>query len=409
MYSSSTQIILTSSPDGSITAYDAFTGTILTHFSGSRSPRHGLALVGKAFIAATHISSTTASGSIHLYNWWSPTALHHIPVSEPVASLAATPDGSYLFAGSLSGSVYALKIPSGNVIQSSSAHKNSVSCLAITNDSSLLISGGVDGTISVIPIFQLVEDSTNDGSIEPILLSFVAHDGPITAIAPLMGSSHSYAVSCSTDCTCKLWSILNGTNLRTITFPCSISGIALDPTDTEFYAAGSNGLIYSGLLKVSSKKDVCRVRKLATWSEKHVGAIVSVSVINLGLNLVSAAEDGSVCVWNVETRQSIMAFSNKFESISNMVVAGGIGDGRCVGMSSVVNESGIRFARFPGKEIIRSVRDAIEMESVWNEAVKDRGRAIDMLESALEVYERLLELILKEARGSTGNKNEYSK
>lgn len=70
-----------------ITAYDFFSGTTVARFSSSRSPCHGLVLAGKAYIDASHISSVTSSGSIHLYNWWSSTAFHHLPVSEPVAPL----------------------------------------------------------------------------------------------------------------------------------------------------------------------------------------------------------------------------------------------------------------------------------------------------------------------------------
>ncbi|KAH8494241.1 hypothetical protein H0E87_020851 [Populus deltoides] len=77
--------------------------------------------------------------------------------------------------------------------------------------------------------------------------SFYANDGPATAV--VKGSSHSTVISCSTDCTCKLRSLLDGTNLCRITFPCTISGIALDPTETEFYASGADGLIYKGFLK----------------------------------------------------------------------------------------------------------------------------------------------------------------
>ena len=109
--SSSHPIVLTSSPDGPIIAFDAASGVPLCHFSGSRSPCHGLALVGKSFIAASHISQETASGSIHLYNWWSSTALHNFLVPEPVVPLAVSPDGLYLFAGGLSGFIYALSVP----------------------------------------------------------------------------------------------------------------------------------------------------------------------------------------------------------------------------------------------------------------------------------------------------------
>ncbi|KAJ6423514.1 hypothetical protein OIU84_024471 [Salix udensis] len=256
-------VVLTSSPDGPVTAYDIFSGTALARFSGSRSPRHGIVLAGKAYVAVSHVSSTTSSGSIHLYNWWSPTAFHHLPVPEPVAPLAATPDGSFLFAGGLSGNIYALSIPSGNILKSFPAHTKPVSCLTISNDGSLLVSGGDDGTILAAPIFQLVEQAT---------------------------------------------------------------GIALDPTGTEFYAAGADGLIYKGFLKAGSRKEASRMHELVILADKHGGAIISVVMMNEGKNLVSAAEDGRVYLWEVERGQVIMVLGNNMESISDLVVASGIGD-----------------------------------------------------------------------------------
>ncbi|CAK7351831.1 unnamed protein product [Dovyalis caffra] len=402
MSSSSREIVLTSSPDGPITAYDIFSGTTLARFSGSRSPRHGLVLAGKAYIAASHISSATASGSIHLYNWWSSTAFHHLPVPEPVAPLAATTDGSFLFAGGLSGNVYALSIPSGNILKSFPAHTKPVSCLTISSDGSLLISGGDDGTILVVPIFQLVEQTRDENCSDLMLHSFVAHDGPVTAIN-CMGFCHSTVISCSADCTCKLWSLLDGTNLRKITFPCAVAGIALDPTETGFYAAGTDGLIYKGYLKVGSRKEVSRMLELGTWVEKHGGAIISVVMINEGKNLVSAAEDGSVYLWEVERGQVIMVLGNNMESISDLAVASGIGDGKRQGVraSSDTNKSGGGGIGLSGKEFNRTVKDTVEIEDVMSVAAKDRSKAIDMLESAIGVYERLLELILKEAKGGS--------
>jgi pre-rRNA-processing protein IPI3 len=400
--SSSREIVLTSSPDGPITAYDIFSGTTLARFSGSRSPRHGLVLAGKAYIAASHISSATASGSIHLYNWWSSTAFHHLPVPEPVAPLAATPDGSFLFAGGVSGNVYALSIPSGNILKSFPAHTKPVSCLTISNDGSLLISGGDDGTILVVPIFQLVEQTTDGNCSDLMLHSFVAHDGPVTSIT-CIGFCHYTVISCSTDCTCKLWSLLDGTNLRKITFPCAISRIALDPTGTEFYAAGADGSIYKGFLKVGSRKQVSRMLELAILADKHGGAIISVVMTNAGKNLVSAAEDGRVYLWEVERGLVIMVLGNNMESISDLVVASGIGDARRQGVRAGdnMNKSVGGGIVLSGKEFTRSIKDTVEIEDVLSVAAKDRSKAIDMLESAIGVYERLLELILKEAKGGT--------
>ncbi|WCJ32325.1 hypothetical protein M5689_013758 [Euphorbia peplus] len=394
----SPEILLTSSPNGLITAYSTISGTILARFSGSRSPPHGLTLVGKTCIAASHISLATASGSIHLYNWWSSSALHHLPLPEPVAPLVATPDGSFLFAGGLSGHLYALSIPSGNIVRSFHAHNKPLSCLLISPDSSLLISGGDDGFIVTMPIYPLVSDSASECLV---LHRFVAHKGPVTAISAYMGLCFPIIASCSTDCTCKLWSVLDGTNLNTVAFPCPISGIVFGETGETFYGAGSDGVIYKGCFQVGSK------RRFEVWSEKHGEPVVSVAMVNGGKNLVSAAEDGSVFVWEIERGRVIMVLGDNMEGISDVAVAKGIDNGK-LGNGAEMNDAFCSGNEgLSGKQLrSRPIKDALDIEDVWGVAANDRRKAIDMLESAIGVYEKLLKLILKEAKGGTNKNNE---
>jgi|UniRef100_A0A2N9EI27 pre-rRNA-processing protein IPI3 len=413
MSSSSHEIVLTSSPDGPIIAYDASSGALLARFTGTQSPRQGLTLVGNTLIAASHISSTTASSSIHLYNWWSSTVFHHIPLLEPAAPLIATPDSLYLFAGGISGNIHALSLPSRNVLKEFHAHDSPVSCLKISDDGSLLISGGDDGTIVVIPIFQLVGASTDENACNFILHRFVAHADSVTDITSgNIGLCNSTIISCSLDCTCKFWNLLHGTHLRTVEFPCTVFGVALDPTESEFYAAGLDGFVYKGTMKVESKQLVSRGCEVVKWTQKHDGAVMSLVMMNEGRNLVSAAEDGSVWVWEVTTGQVIMALGSKMgRSISDMVVATGTGisygKGHGVRMDAESNESGGNWSLgLSGRELSLQVKQTREMEDILSVVAKDRRRAIDMLESAIEMYERLLELILKEAKKGSSNGGE---
>ncbi|KAJ0102531.1 hypothetical protein Patl1_04942 [Pistacia atlantica] len=83
------------------------------------------------------------------------------PLPEPVAPVISTPDGLYLFTGGVSGSIYVISLPSGDILRSFSAHKKPVTCLEISIDGSLLISGGDDGRIVTVPIFQLVDHHTS--------------------------------------------------------------------------------------------------------------------------------------------------------------------------------------------------------------------------------------------------------
>lgn len=406
--SSLNEVILTSSPEGPITAYNPSSGAILAHFSGSRSPRRGLTFAGKPFIAASHISPTTGSGSVHLYNLWSSTPLHNIPVPEPVAPLATTADGSYLFTGGLSGNVYAISVPKGDILRSFSAHDKPVSCLKISPDGSLLISGGDDGVIATVPIFQLVDEHTDDKNPDDLMLQkFVAHNDSVTAITCCMGSFNSIIISCSMDYTCKFWRLLNGTHLSTVTFPCAIMGLALDPTETDFFAAGSDGLIYKGLLKYQSRQQMHKGQELVTLANRHDGVVVSVMMMNEGKNLVSAAEDGSVYIWEIEKRQVVMVLKNELAgSISEMVIATGIGGSRGCGVvktGKAGNDSGGGVFEMYGEKLLDlSIKNTIELENVMTVAEKDRSKAIDMLESAIAMYERLLELILKEAIAMAG-------
>ncbi|KAK8542794.1 hypothetical protein V6N13_136659 [Hibiscus sabdariffa] len=394
-------VVLTSSPDGPITAFDAVSGISLCHFSGSRSPRHGLALVGNSFIAASHISPEATSASIHLYNWRSPSALHNLLVPEPVAALSATPDGLYLFAGGLSGCVYAISVPSGDILKSYSAHNKPVSCLKLSEDGSLLISGCDDGTVSYVPIFQIVEASPDTSSAGLMLQRFVAHDGSVTAIDTSTSQCNSTMITCSLDCTVKFWGLLDGTKLRTVAFPCPIMGIALDQIRTEFFAAGSDGFIYKGLINVGSKIHVNQGHEYTRWAQGHESGIVSLVMASETRNLVSASEDGMVFVWETETGEAIMGLGNHIGSISEMVVATGMGQGLKVGKK--VENFGDGYGGISRVELSRTLKDTLDIEEALRVAAKDRSRAIDMLESAISTSEKLLELILKEAKKGPGS------
>ncbi|XP_077237604.1 protein ROOT INITIATION DEFECTIVE 3-like [Tasmannia lanceolata] len=396
MTSSSREIILASSPDGPITAYDTFTGTNLAGFSGSRSPRKGLALAGKTLIAASHISSATGSGSICLYNWWSSAAFYHILTPEPVAPLAVTPEGLYLFSGGLSGHIHAFSLPSGNVLRSFPAHCKPVTCLVINDDASLLISGGDDGTIIIFPILRLLDASSKENSARLSLYEISAHTLSVTDITTTMGGCNSTIISCSLDSTCKFWSLANGNHVRTVCFPCVIWCLVVDPTESEFYAGGSDGRVYVGALKVGRRQCANTGAEVAPWIPEHGGMVTAVEMANQGRNLVSASEDGCIRVWEVEGGRVVRVVGQGRGGISDLVVAKGVGGGGGGGENIVFGGQNMGFS---GREICRPVREVGEMEEWLGVVVKDRSRAIDTLEASIGTYEKLLGLFLKEAKG----------
>ncbi|KAI3769374.1 hypothetical protein L6452_00475 [Arctium lappa] len=382
----SPEILLIASPDGPITAYDPYSGTVLARFNGSRCPRNGIAIVGKDRFAVSHISPETGAGSVRFYYWWSPSCTQTVPLPEPVAPLAATVDGSYLFAGGISGRIHAVSVTSGVIIRSFSAHEKPVSCLASNCDGSLLLSGSDDGTIAVLPIILLLDASFDTESRFSNFNRLIGHESSVTGLTAGIGSSGSVMISSSLDWTCKIWSLVTGIHLQTVTFPAPVWCTALDPSETELYGAGTDGSIYKRKLKVSTRKQVEKRGVTVAWSGDHGGAVVAMEMLNYGRTLLTVCENGEICVLEVESGKMVSGFGGKIGGVSGVAVArGGGGFGKraeCGGY-------------FGGKEFGKPVA---EMEEVLKVVVEDRQRAISNLESAIEINERLLKLMLREAK-----------
>ncbi|KAM0943080.1 putative transcription factor WD40-like family [Dioscorea sansibarensis] len=322
-----TDIILTSSTDGPIIAQDHLTGAVLGQFSVTRSPRKGLAFTSGGLIAASHVT-LSASGFIHLFNWWSSSVFQSVPLPEPVAPLVATPNGSFLFAGGLSGRIYILSLPSCDLIRSCQAHQRTVSCLNINSDGSLVISGSDDGTIAVFPIISLIDisstESSDDDSVQT-LYRFIAHSMSITGIASGTGGCNSIFISCSLDCMIKFWSLANGACLRTVHLQCPLWSVILDSTDGEAYAGGSVGRVYAVAVKKRRRRRRLSGEEdgVVAWSaEESGGAVVALAMVNGDRNLVSASEDGMITIW--EAGQVVKVLRHGQNGVSDLLVARGV-------------------------------------------------------------------------------------
>ncbi|KAH7674344.1 pre-rRNA-processing protein IPI3 protein [Dioscorea alata] len=396
-----TDIILTSSTDGPIIAQDHITGAVLAQFSVTRSPRKGLTFTSGGLIAASHVTPS-ASGFIHLFNWWSSSVLQSVPVPEPVAPLVATPNGSFLFAGGLSGHIYILSLPSCDLLRSFPAHQRTVSCLTINSDGSLVISGSDDGTIAVFQIISLLDisstESSDDNTVQT-LYKFIAHSMSITGIASgSTGGCNSIIISCSLDCMIKFWSLANGACLRTVHLQCALWSVILDLTDAEAYAGGSDGRVYGVALKKMRRRGLSGDEDgVVAWSaEESGGAVIALAMVNGDRNLVSASEDGTIMMW--EAGQVVKILRHGQNGVSDLLVARGVSraaggvrrdEGNCFfnGLSSMPCVEGMH----------RDVKEMEEMQQWLGVVVKDRRRAIDVLETAIKTYKRLLGLLLKEA------------
>lgn len=325
---------------------------------------------------------------------------------EPVAPIAATPDGSYLFSGScLTGRVYAFSLPSGDLYGSFQAHRQPISCLAIDKDSTWLISAAEDGTIAVFPVLRLLDVSSDrHDSAQLALHQFAAHSSAVTCIAfGPGGCSTSFIASSSLDGTCKFWSIANGADLlQTVRFSCPMWCITVDATNSSAYAGGADGQVYAVPMKRRRRRE--EVEVVAWQAERRTGPVTAVAMANDGKNLVSASEEGMIRIWDVESGSVVRAFGHERDgTVSGLLVASGFGGCRMIDdkFAGCNVTSGRGFCE---RHIDRkSSRDVEEREEcLLGVVAEDRKRAIDMLEISIETYEKLLGILLREAKNGGG-------
>ncbi|KAH9302211.1 hypothetical protein KI387_013794 [Taxus chinensis] len=324
------EMVLACSPSaaGIVTVWDLSTGLELLHFHGCSSPRNAITTIGNdtSFFAASQVLEPFAISppSICFWTWSSPQIHHRIFPSEQIGPLACTSNGVYLAGGGYSGQIYIWELPSGQLTRSWHAHKNTVRSLILSDDESLLVSSGDDGFVSVWPLIRILDIAEGlDGETQlPCLYSWAAHSFPVTGIASGIGGCNAVVVSCSLDCTLKIWSLGLGTHLRTLRLPCGINSIVVDPFEHALYAGGIDGRIYVAVLKVyfRGNDEISDEDGIIGSLFDHNGPITALSFRMDGTTLVSASEDCTICLWDTCTNCVVRMFNYSRGPVINILV-----------------------------------------------------------------------------------------
>ncbi|RZR96664.1 hypothetical protein BHM03_00025708, partial [Ensete ventricosum] len=135
-----------------------------------------------------------------------------------------------------------IKVATGKLLTRWHAHYRSVTCLTISKDESLLISG-------------MFDDMAKSSAGDLYRYSFSEHALRVTDVVTGHGLCNSIVISSSEDRTCKIWSLSEGLLLRSITFPSIIDAIVMDPGEHMFYAGGRDGKIYISVLNAECNRN----------------------------------------------------------------------------------------------------------------------------------------------------------
>eukprot|EP01018_Ginkgo_biloba_P003055 Gb_20347 [translate_table: standard] len=423
---------------GIITVWDLSTGLELTHFHGCASPRNALATIGYSYIAASQIHkpsphSASSAGPICFWRWGnSQIHLKTFPM-EQIGPLACTNDGVYLMGGGVSGEIHVWELPTGKVVRSWNAHKKAVSVLTLIDDESLLISGGDDGHVNAWPLIRILDiaEGSNREMQVLSLYSWAAHTLPVTGIACGIGGCNSIIISCSLDCTLKIWSLALGTHFRTLRLPTSIISVVVDPSERAFYAGGTDGRIYIGALQLFSRRNNgMNVDGIIGSLFDHSGPVTALSFSMDGVSLISASEDCTIRLWDTRSDHVLRIFNHSRGPISSILVlppqpllqtSNSSYDGlmgKQLFKDSDGNFSDCNYSKATSalllpklEKVTRSMdspccsmglirRPIKELEAMKANLVvvnKDRQRALDMLDKMIQAYRKFLDLCMSEA------------
>ncbi|KAK6938671.1 WD40 repeat [Dillenia turbinata] len=312
-------VIASSSTDAGIGCWELQTGAEQLRYKSCASPSHGLTSVGNRFLASSQITSSS-SGSILYWSWSKP----HVEVrsfpAEPIRPLISNSHGTYLIGGGVSGHIYFWEVTTGRLLQKWHAHYRGVTCLALSDDDSLLISGAEDGHVRVWSLFMIFDDVRREETRHLYEHSFSEHTLRVNNVVVGYGGCNAIVVSASDDRTCKVWSLSTGKLLRNIVFPTIIDAIALDPGEHVFYAGSRDGKIFIAALNADCSSSSSYGMHIIGLLSDQSKAVTCLAFGVDGVTLISGSEDGMVRVWDTMTHNITRIFKHSKGPVNNILV-----------------------------------------------------------------------------------------
>ncbi len=245
--------------------------------------RHLSALVRRGLTASASIVllllTMASSGMSEEPANKSAVASSEMPHSNPVTSVAFSPNGKLLITGSEDNSLKLWDVATGRVIRTFVGHSNWVTSVAFSPDAKRVVSGGADNSIRIWDVSTGRAERKIDDTDMVMSVAF-SPDGR----SLLSGGGGPYGAG-----TLKLWDASNGQIIR------SFAGHSKQIYSVAFSSDGSS--ILSG-----SKDYTLKLWRVAdgnlTRTFDHADEVTSVAFSRDGARLVSGSVDRVVRLWD---------------------------------------------------------------------------------------------------------------
>ncbi|MBN2388941.1 MAG: trypsin-like peptidase domain-containing protein [Anaerolineales bacterium] len=198
-----------------------------------------------------------------------------------VSAVAITPDGRYVIAASAQGILKLWDLSSGNELHTFRGHSGYVHSICITPDSKYIISASVDTTLKVWNIEKREE-----------LVTLHGHSGSVNAVG--VTPDGGLVVSASDDETIKVWDIQRHEVLQTLKGHLGAINAVIVTQDGKHII--SNGPVLEGSFVLAWNIERGNQTNNLMW---HFGAVRAITLSRDGKHAVSASEDGTLKVWDL--------------------------------------------------------------------------------------------------------------
>ncbi|BBD61387.1 protein kinase [Nostoc sp. HK-01] len=219
--------------------------------------------------------------------------------SNPVDSVAFSPDGNTLASGSYDKTIKLWNLTTGEQIRTFSGHFHTVISVVFSPDGKTLASGSWDETIKLWNLATGEQIHTLKEHSDIVMSVAFSPDGNTLA-------------SGSSDTTIKLWNLATGEQIRTFSGHFNrVYSVAISP-DGKTLASGSR---YDGTIKLWNLATGKQIRTL----KGHSDTIWSVAISPDGKTFASGSEDKTIKLWNLATGEEIRTLtghSNYVYSVS---------------------------------------------------------------------------------------------
>ncbi|MBD2125718.1 serine/threonine protein kinase [Microcoleus sp. ZQ-A2] len=209
--------------------------------------------------------------------------------TQPVRSLAITPDGEILISGSDDNTIKLWQLATGEELGTLRGHSKTVSAIAMSADGEILASGSEDKTIK---LWQL----STGMQIGTLTLGnwFSRDSGCVYAIA--MSPQEEILASLDHSGAVKLWNLKTGQEIRRLKGDTSwINAIAISPTGKTLVAASGDSIKLWNL-RTGGQFPILR---------GHNSWVRAVTFSPDGQTLASGSDDATIKLWNLKTGREL--------------------------------------------------------------------------------------------------------